>query len=201
MEKNEIKTEIHPLPPFFPQGARLLMMGSFPPKRERWKMEFYYPNFQNDMWRIFGLVFFEDKDYFLTADQKSFCEARIRQFLEKKGVALTDSGKEVIRQKDNASDKFLEIVRTIDLKEVLRQLPECRAIVTTGQKATDTLLTLIEAEQPKVGGYSEFIFDGRPLRLYRMPSSSRAYPKPLAAMDEDYKRMFRELGMTEDSGL
>ncbi len=201
MEKNEIKTEIHPLPPFFPQGARLLMMGSFPPKRERWKMEFYYPNFQNDMWRIFGLVFFEDKDYFLTADQKSFCEARIRQFLEKKGVALTDSGKEVIRQKDNASDKFLEIVRTIDLKEVLRQLPECRAIVTTGQKATDTLLTLIEAEQPKVGGYSEFIFDGRPLRLYRMPSSSRAYPKPLAAKAEDYKRMFRELGMTEDSGL
>lgn len=201
MEKNEIKTEIHPLPPFFPQGARLLMMGSFPPKRERWKMEFYYPNFQNDMWRIFGLVFFEDKDYFLTADQKSFCEARIRQFLEKKGVALTDSGKEVIRQKDNASDKFLEIVRTIDLKEVLSQLPECRAIVTTGQKATDTLLTLIEAEQPKVGGYSEFIFDGRPLRLYRMPSSSRAYPKPLAAKAEDYKRMFRELGMTEDSGL
>ena len=201
MEKNEIKTEIHPLPPFFPQGARLLMMGSFPPKRERWKMEFYYPNFQNDMWRIFGLVFFEDKDYFLTADQKSFCEARIRQFLEKKGVALTDSGKEVIRQKDNASDKFLEIVRTIDLKEVLRQLPECRAIVTTGQKATDTLLTLIEAEQPKVGGYSEFIFDGRPLRRYRMPSSSRAYPKPLAAKAEDYKRMFRELGMTEDSGL
>lgn len=201
MEKNEIKTEIHPLPPFFPQGARLLMMGSFPPKRERWKMEFYYPNFQNDMWRIFGLVFFEDKDYFLTADQKSFCEARIRQFLEKKGIALTDSGKEVIRQKDNASDKFLEIVRTIDLKEVLSQLPECRAIVTTGQKATDTLLTLIEAEQPKVGGYSEFIFDGRPLRLYRMPSSSRAYPKPLAAKAEDYKRMFRELGMTEDSGL
>ena len=56
MKTDEIKTEIHPLEPFFPQGARLLMMGSFPPKRERWKMDFYYPNFQNDMWRIFGLV-------------------------------------------------------------------------------------------------------------------------------------------------
>ena len=62
MKTDEIKTEIHPLEPFFPQGARLLMMGSFPPKRERWKMDFYYPNFQNDMWRIFGLVFFDDKD-------------------------------------------------------------------------------------------------------------------------------------------
>ena len=27
--KKQIKTEIHPLEPFFPQGARLLMMGSF----------------------------------------------------------------------------------------------------------------------------------------------------------------------------
>ncbi len=198
MEKDEIKTEIHPLPPFFPQGARLLMLGSFPPKRERWCMEFYYPNFQNDMWRIFGLVFFKDRNYFLTAGQKSFCEARIRQFLEKKGVALTDSGREVIRRKDNASDKFLEIVRTADLKEVLRQLPECRAIATTGQKATDTVLTLIGARQPKVGAYSEFVFDGRLLRLYRMPSSSRAYPKPLDAKAEDYKRMFRELGMMEE---
>ena len=106
MKTDEIKTEIHPLEPFFPQGARLLMMGSFPPKRERWKMDFYYPNFQNDMWRIFGLVFFDDKEHFLTADKKSFCEQRIRDFLIRQGIALTDSGREVVRQKDNASDKF-----------------------------------------------------------------------------------------------
>lgn len=195
MEENEKKTEIHPLEPFFPKEARLLMMGSFPPKRERWKMDFYYPNFQNDMWRIFGLVFFEDKDYFLTADKKSFCEQRIREFLIYKGIALTDSGREVIRQKGNASDEFLEIVKTVDLNDVLRQLPVCRAIVTTGQKATDTLLSLVDAEQPKVGGFSDFVVDGRSLRLYRMPSSSRAYPKPLVAKAEDYKRMFEELGM------
>ena len=101
--------------PFFPKGARLLMLGSFPPPRNRWKMDFYYPNFQNDMWRIFGLVFFEEKDYFLTEDKKSFCESRLREFLESKGIALTDSGREVIRRQDNASDKFLEIVQTIDL--------------------------------------------------------------------------------------
>ena len=100
MKTDEIKTEIHPLEPFFPQGARLLMMGSFPPKRERWKMDFYYPNFQNDMWRIFGLVFFDDKEHFLTADKKSFCEQRIRDFLIRQGIALTDSGREVVRQKD-----------------------------------------------------------------------------------------------------
>ena len=169
MKTDEIKTEIHPLEPFFPQGARLLMMGSFPPKRERWKMDFYYPNFQNDMWRIFGLVFFDDKEHFLTADKKSFCEQRIR-------------------------DKFLEIVRKIDLSDVLRQLPHCVAIATTGQKATDTLLSLVEASQPPVGGFSTFHFEGRTIRLYRMPSSSRAYPKPLPEKAAAYKRMFGEVG-------
>ena len=195
MEENEKKTEIHPLAPFFPARAKLLMMGSFPPKRERWKMDFYYPNFQNDMWRIFGLVFFENKDYFLTGDKKSFCEQRIRSFLTEKGIALTDSGREVVRLKDNASDKFLEIVRTIDLEEALAQLPDCVAIVTTGQKATDTLLTLIDAVEPKVGTYAEFVFQNRRMRLYRMPSSSRAYPKPLPEKALDYKKMFHELGM------
>lgn len=195
MEENEKKTELHPLEPFFPARAKLLMMGSFPPKRERWKMDFYYPNFQNDMWRIFGLVFFENKDYFLTEDKKSFCEQRIRSFLTEKGIALTDSGREVVRLKDNASDKFLEIVRTIDLEEALAQLPDCAAIVTTGQKATDTLLTLIDAEEPKVGTYAEFQFQNRRMRLYRMPSSSRAYPKPLPEKALDYKKMFHELGM------
>lgn len=195
MEENEKKTELHPLEPFFPARAKLLMMGSFPPKRERWKMDFYYPNFQNDMWRIFGLVFFENKDYFLTGDKKSFCEQRIRNFLTEKGIALTDSGREVVRLKDNASDKFLEIVRTIDLEEALAQLPDCVAIVTTGQKATDTLLTLIDAVEPKVGTYAEFVFQNRRMRLYRMPSSSRAYPKPLPEKALDYKKMFHELGM------
>ena len=55
-------TETHPLPPFLPPHAQLLMLGSFPPPRERWKMDFYYPNFQNDMWRIFGCVFFDNRD-------------------------------------------------------------------------------------------------------------------------------------------
>lgn len=197
VEKKEKKTEIHPWEPFFPEGARLLMMGSFPPPRNRWKMEFYYPNFQNDMWRIFGLVFFQEKDYFLTEDKKSFCESKIRDFLVRKGIALTDSGREVVRWQDNASDKFLEIVRAIDLQSALECLPECRAIVTTGQKATDTLLAMVKAREPKVGGYSEFQYADRTLRLYRMPSSSRAYPKPLSEKAADYKKMFQELGMLE----
>lgn len=193
---NQLVAERHPLPPFLPEEAGILMLGSFPPGRERWKMDFYYPNFQNDMWRIFGLVFFRDKEYFLTADKKSYNEALIRTFLVEKGIAITDTAVEVIRHKGNASDKFLEVVESLDLPAVLRQLPCCRAIVTTGQKATDTLLAMVDADgSPVTGGYTDARCGERSLRVYRLPSSSRAYPKPLSEKAEVYEGMFRDLGM------
>lgn len=187
--------ETHPLEPFFPEHARLLMLGSFPPKRERWRMDFYYPNFQNDMWRIFGLVFFRDKDYFLAEQGNAFREGAIRSFLAEKGIALSDAGQRVVRLKDNASDKYLEIVEPIDLHWALDCLPCCEAVVTTGQKATDTLLGLVGADAPRVGECTRFVYGGRHLRFFRMPSSSRAYPKPLADKAAAYSRMFAALGM------
>lgn len=191
------KAECHPLEPFFPEGAKLLMLGSFPPKRERWRMDFYYPNFHNDMWRIFGIVFFGDKDHFIAGDRKGFREDFIRQFLAEKGIAVSDTARSVVRLKDNASDKFLEVVEPIALEEVLEKLPYCEAVVTTGQKATDTLMQLIEAKEPRVGSFSEFTCRGRKMRFYRMPSSSRAYPKPLAEKAEYYKKMMEELGLKD----
>lgn len=193
---DEQKTiEQHPLAPFFPAGATLLMLGSFPPKQERWSMDFYYPNMQNDMWRIFGQVFFDNKDHFLDVTKKKFNKEQIKSFLTEKGIALSDTAKSVIRLNDNASDKFLEIVEPIDLHKILSGLSHCKAIVTTGQKATDTLLSLIETTEPKVGSSSPFTFEGRQMELYRMPSSSRAYPKPLMEKAEVYKLMFRQLGL------
>ena len=41
---NDIPIEQHPFEPFLPDGAVVLMLGTFPPKPERWSMEFYYPN-------------------------------------------------------------------------------------------------------------------------------------------------------------
>ena len=194
---NDNKTpEQHPLEPFLPENAKLLMLGSFPPPPERWTMNFYYPNFQNDMWRIFGVIFFNDKDHFVAGASKSFDEKRIRQFLTIKGIALFDTAEEVIRLKGNASDQFLEIVKPVDLKGLMERIPQCVSIVTTGQKATETLMGIIGVEQTApVCGYIDASFLNRPVRCYRMPSSSRAYPKSLADKAADYRKMFEETNM------
>ena len=158
-------------------------------------MEFYYPNLQNDMWRIYGLLFFGDKDYFLEEGRKAFSRDRLVAFLQETGVALFDTATEIIRHKGNASDQFLEVVTPVDLDAILERIPGCRAIVTTGQKATDTLLEIVGAESPRVGGFCDFMYKGRALRLYRMPSSSRAYPKPLEEKAGVYRVIFHDLGM------
>ena len=188
-----MEIEKHPLEPFLPAKAKLLMLGSFPPQKKRWSMEFYYPNLNNDMWRIFGILFFDDMDYFLIETRKAFCRERIIDFLNEKGIALFDTASSIRRLQDNASDKFLEVVEATDVTALLRQLPECKAIVTTGQKATDTLRQQFNVEEPKVGDYSEFIFEGRAMRLYRMPSSSRAYPLALDKKATAYRIMYQDL--------
>ena len=188
-------TELHPLGFFLPENTRLLMLGSFPPPKARWSMDFYYPNIQNDMWRILGLIFYGNKDAFLR-DKKAFSEEKAKAFCRERGIGIGDTAMEVIRLKANASDKFLEVVRPIDPEKVLSQIPECVAIVVTGQKAMDTLLSVLPGtEELKVGFSSEFSCMGRTMRLFRMPSSSRAYPRPLEEKAAVYRGMFETLGM------
>ena len=187
--------EEHPLEPFLPSHSKLLMLGSFPPQKKRWSMEFYYPNLQNDMWRIFGLVFFGNKEHFLLPHKKAFCKERLITFLTEKGIALFDSATTIRRLQDNASDKYLEVIEPTDISLILKQLPQCKAIATTGQKATDIVRTQFDVKEPAVGKSESFMFGDRTFHLYRMPSSSRAYPLAIEKKADFYRLMFNELGI------
>ena len=187
--------EKHPFEPFLPDNAKLLMLGTFPPAEKRWCMRFYYPNFINDMWRIFGICFYGDKQHFVLEQEKRFNLDSIIPFLEEKGIAMYDTATRIRRTKDNASDKDLEIVEETNLDSMLRQLPECKAVITAGQLATDVFCNHYGIEGPKVGEYTEFHHDNRVLRLYRMPSSSRAYPMRTERKAEYYNIVFKYLGL------
>ena len=191
--------EYHPLHPFLPEGCRVLFLGSFPPQRKRWCMDFFYPNFINDHWRIEGLIFFGDKDYFVDTEAKTFRLNRIIPFLEQKGIGFYDTATAVRRLKDNASDKFLEVVEPTDIPALLGSIPQCRVIVTTGEKAPQTIChTLDISQMPSVGEYVSTRMlngQGQEIFLYRLPSSSRAYPMSLPKKTEAYRRMFEFCGV------
>lgn len=190
-----MEIEEHPLKPFLPANAGLLMLGSFPPQKKRWSMDFYYPNWNNDMWRITGLLFFSDKNYFVKEAEKVFEKERIIHFLSEVGIALFDTASSVRRLQDNASDKFLEVVKPTNIKGLLQQLPRCKAITTTGEKATEVVCAQFSINKPKVGDFTSFIYEDKPIRLYRMPSSSRAYPLSLDKKAAIYRIMYQDLQM------
>lgn len=189
------ETEHHPLQPFLPCNASMLILGSFPPSRQRWCMEFFYPNFINDMWRIFGIVFFNDKDHFVDIANKTFKKEEIITFLADKGIALYDTACAVVRTRNTASDKDLEIIKHTDIKALIDNIPQCTSIVTTGQKATDVLVERYGATDPKTGGSSKLHIGNRKLTLFRMPSSSRAYPMNIYKKAEYYAEMFKQAGL------
>ena len=198
MERSRDGVEYHPLRPFLPERAKVLFLGSFPPQRKRWCMDFYYPNFINDHWRIEGQIFYGDKNHFVDLEAKRFRIDEIVAFCEEKGLAFFDTSTAIRRLQDNASDKFLEVVEPTDIPALLRRLPHLRAIVTTGEKATETICrTMGITETPKVNTYIEIantdgtdMTNGDGLLLYRLPSSSRAYPLSFDKKVEAYRRFF-----------
>lgn len=195
ISRSEGGVEYHPLIPFLPEGCKVLFLGSFPPQRKRWCMDFFYPNWINDHWRIEGLLFFGDKNHFVDEARKTFLLPEIVEFLEDKGIGFFDTATAVRRLKDNASDAYLEIVEHTDIPALLNRVPECKVVVTTGEKATKALCETLGIESvPRMGEYVEIAL--RPdLVLYRLPSSSRAYPLALPKKAEYYKGMFRFAGL------
>lgn len=193
--QENITIERHPLEPFLPAGAKILMLGSFPPKRERWSMDFFYPNRQNDMWRVMGLLFEQDPHHFETPDRKAFDRERITRFCTQRGIALYDTACEVKRLKDNASDKFLEVVTPTNITALLSQLADCQAIVTTGEKASTIIAQMAQCVTPNVGSKVDITLAGTKLHFWRMPSTSRAYPLKLEKKADLYHQMFAAEGI------
>ena len=191
----DIPIEQHPFAPFLPTNAIVLLLGSFPPQPKRWCMDFYYPNWLNDFWRICGLVFFGDRDHFACLPEKRFNREQVVAFCQEIGLALFDTARAIRRLKDNASDRFLEVVEPTDIPALLEQIPACRAIVTTGQKATDTLVESYGCEEPGVGQRKDTVIGERHLAFYRMPSTSRAYPLSLEKKAAVYRHLFSDIGI------
>ena len=194
-DMNTIPVERHPLRPFLPPNARLLMLGSFPPPRKRWCMDFFYPNRSNMMWEIFGLVFFDDSQRLVDAENKTFRMEAIKCLLGERGIAIYDTACAVRRLSGNASDKDLEIVEKTDIPPLLAQIPQCRNIVCTGQKSFSVLTDDYGVPVPVMGTCNEFTLAGREMRLWRMPSSSRAYPMKLEEKASYYREMMVKIGI------
>ncbi len=191
--------ETHPWPPFLPEGTRILLLGSFPPPEKRWSMPFFYPNIQNDFWRIMGWIFYKNREFFLKPDgdrsprsSRGFDQEKCERFLTEQKIGVYDIAKKIIRRQGNASDTELEIVEPVDLIQLLDRIPDCQSVAATGQKSLNTIVDLLKSQNPDLrvpplGEYRRFQVNGRNMKLFRLPSTSRAYPKPIEEKANYYR--------------
>ena len=190
MKSNQHKIEWHPWPPYIPDKAKYLFLGTFPPKPERWSMDFFYPNKINDFWRVMGIIFRNDKNAFWDSGRQRFDLESIKSLLKCEGIALWDTAMAVRRLKDNASDKFLEIVKPIDLEAILDAHPSIIHVITTGEKATGVVAQQAGVSVPAIGAPVDCLIGTHSIRLWRMPSTSRAYPLALDKKADAYRAIF-----------
>lgn len=193
--EQNVPIEYHPWAPFIPDGARVLIMGTFPPGNHRWSMDFYYPNRTNDFWKICGLIFLGTPDALYDNTTKQFDLEAIKTLMRDKHIALNDTARAVRRLRGNASDKFLDIVEPVPLHALLAEMPDCHSVATTGEKAAGVIADLTHTEIPKMG---TMVTSADGLEIWRMPSTSRAYPLPIDKKAEYYANMFRHLGILND---
>ncbi|MCM1093301.1 MAG: uracil-DNA glycosylase family protein [Lachnospiraceae bacterium] len=190
--------EKHPWHPFIPEGARVLIMGTFPPGSHRWSMDFYYPNRTNDFWKIMGLLFLNDPKALYDNATGNFNEESIKELMTQRHIALNDTAREVRRLKGNASDKFLEILKPVPLYDLLDKMPDCHTIATTGEKAAGVIAEITGTRLPKMGEMITMPPTPRhpsELKIWRMPSTSRAYPMALEKKAAYYAELLRSAGV------
>ncbi len=184
--------ESHPWEPFIPAGARILIMGTFPPGNHRWSMDFYYPNRTNDFWFVMGHIFLGDRYALYDRQAKKFNLDAIKSLMTEKHIALNDTAWKIRRLKGNASDKFLEILEPVPLSDLLARMPDCNTVATTGEKAAAVIASITDTAIPRMG---EMVTGNDGLEIWRMPSTSRAYPLALEKKAEYYASMFRHIGI------
>lgn len=139
-----------------------------------------------------GLIFLGSPTALLEADGKSYDLQKIKEVLNSNGIALNDTGRTVHRQKGNASDKYLDIIEPVPLFDLLKKMPQCRNIATTGEKAAGVIASLTDTEIPKIGS---FVTSASGLNIWRMPSTSRAYPLAMEKKAAFYAEMMKHIGI------
>lgn len=108
MPKDNYKTIVHPLEPFYTRDSKILILGSFPSVKTR-EYGFFYGHPQNRFWRVMEVLFKEDLANGI---------ATRKDFLSRKKIALYDS----IYQCDivGSSDASIKNAKPSDLSRIIK---------------------------------------------------------------------------------
>ncbi|MBK5213825.1 MAG: uracil-DNA glycosylase family protein [Flavobacteriaceae bacterium] len=125
---------IHPYPPYIPETATKLIVGTLPPPRfttgdlKEGDVDFCYGSRDGQLWTILDKIFGLNLKFETTAEA---IEQR-EYFLQKRGIGICDIVSSARREKVDASDVGMSEVELRDLVAVLQRNPKIETLLFTG---------------------------------------------------------------------
>ncbi|UGU17000.1 uracil-DNA glycosylase family protein [Sinomicrobium kalidii] len=127
-------THKHPFPPFIPEGATRLIVGTLPPPRfstgklKKGDVEFCYGSIDGQLWTILDRIFDLDLKFETTPE----AVAQRKAFLREQKIGICDIVESCEREKIDASDLGMLNVKYRDLIGYLKEHPEVHTLLFTG---------------------------------------------------------------------
>ena len=197
---------IHPYPPFIPENATKLIVGTLPPPRfttgelKEGDVDFCYGSRDGQLWTILDKIFDLDLKYETTAQ----AIAQREHFLKKRGIGICDMVASAKREKIDASDIGMMDVELRDLVAILQQNPSIDTLLFTGGNSKNgpeyffrrklreynLSLKLVSNKVPRIHSF-KLPESGRIIKTVSLIAPSGAANRAVGSLAE-YKRMKAE---------
>lgn len=185
----------HPYPPYIPEGATKLIVGTLPPPRfttgdlKEGDVDFCYGSRDGLLWQVIDQVFGLDLRFETT---ERAVEQR-QQFLKENGIGICDTVESCRREKIDASDLGMADVELRDLIKILREHPNIHTLLFTGGnskngpeyffrrllKRYDLKLKVISNQVPRM---HQFVLDGRLINTVSLTAPSGSANRAIGSM-------------------
>lgn len=186
----------HPYPPYFPEGATKMIVGTLPPPRfstgdlKPGDVNFCYGSIDGQLWPILDKLFGLGLKF-----ERSAAAIEQRQvFLKDRGIAICDIVHAAKREKIDASDLGMQQVELRPLLDYLEQYSDIDTLLFTGGnskngpeyffrrlvKPSGIKLEIISDEVPRI---HQFKWAGRTIRTVSLTAPSGAANRALGSLD------------------
>ncbi|MCH4824125.1 uracil-DNA glycosylase family protein [Gramella lutea] len=179
----------HPYPPFIPETATKLIVGTLPPPRftqGKFKdddVDFCYGSRDGQLWIILNRIF--DLDLKFENTQEAIQQRK--EFLVERGIGICDVVESSRREKIDASDLGMQKVELRDMVAILRKNSKIKTLLFTGgnskngpefffrrylkENHPDIKMKIISNKSPKI---HQFVLDGRLINTVSLIAPSGA---------------------------
>ncbi len=167
---------IHPYPPFIPDNATKLIVGTLPPPRfttgklKEGDVDFCYGSRDGLLWIIFDQLFKLKLRY----ENSSKAVQQRKNILKERGIGICDIVASAKRKKIDASDIGMQDVQLRNLVEVLQQHPKINMLLFTGGRSKNGPEYFFRKQLKHLGLELKVVSDRVPrIHSFQLPGDGR----------------------------